>query len=64
MTANDKVYSKEWNKWSGGGACCAGSVDVESSHCLSNPILDGEVWMLNKNDDDDASFSNVLTFTL
>ena len=34
-----------------GGACGTGSTDVESSHCLSNPILDGKMQTLNKNDD-------------
>ena len=36
-----------------GGACDAGSTDLESSNCLSNPILDGNTQMLNENDDDD-----------
>ena len=26
---------------------------MESSHCLSNPIKDGKIQKLNKNDDDD-----------
>ena len=33
------------------GACDAGSTSVESSHHPSNPILDGKLWALNKNDD-------------
>ena len=36
-----------------GGACGTESTDVESSHLLSNPILDGKIRMLNRNDDDD-----------
>ena len=36
-----------------GGACGAGLTDIESIHRLSNPILDGKIQMLNKNDDDD-----------
>ena len=35
------------------GACGAGSTHVESSRCPTNPILDGEIWTLNENDDDD-----------
>ena len=34
-----------------GGACGAESTNVESSHCLSNPILDGKSKMLNTKDD-------------
>ena len=34
------------------GACGAGSTDVEGSRHLSNSILDGKMWMLNKNNDD------------
>ena len=36
-----------------GGACGTGSMDVESSHLLSNPILDRKMRMLNDGDDDD-----------
>ena len=32
--------------------CGSGSMDVESSYQLSNPILDEKIWMLNENDDD------------
>ena len=39
-----------------GGPCGAGSTHTESSHCPSNPILDGKIRMLNDNDDDDESF--------
>ena len=35
------------------GACGTGSTDVESSHRLSNPILDGKIWTLSEIDDDD-----------
>ena len=35
-----------------GGACGAGSMDVESSHRLSSPILGGKIRTLNKNEDD------------
>ena len=45
----DGVYELAWS----GGACGAGFMYVESSHCLSNRILDGKVWMLNENDNDD-----------
>ena len=40
-----------------GGECSLGSADVESSHHLSNHILhvDGKIWMLNENNDDDLS---------
>ena len=29
-------------------ACGGGSTDVEDNHCLSNSILDGKIWTLNK----------------
>ena len=48
-----------------GGACGAKLTDVESSHCPSNPILDGKIRMLNENDDDgdddDDDFVSKLT---
>ena len=31
------------------------STDVEDSHRLSNPTLNGKIWTLNDNDDDDDS---------
>ena len=36
-----------------GGECGAGLTDVDSSHRSFNPILDGKMQTLNKNDDDD-----------
>ena len=29
-------------------------MNVEGSYCQSNPILDGKMWTLNKNDDGDG----------
>ena len=42
-----------------GGACGTESTDVESSHRLSNPILDGKIWMLNKSVKDDVDIKFV-----
>ena len=60
VTASRKASRKKWSECDGGyelvgsgGACDAGSMDVEGSHHSSNPILDGKMQMLNKNDDDD-----------
>lgn len=45
-----------------GGACGAESMDMESSHCLSNPILDGKMQALNKNDDYENNKINKIEF--
>ena len=51
--AEEKVCDGEYELVGSGGACGAGSMHVESSCRQSNPILDGKIWMLNENDDDD-----------
>ena len=59
MTAGGKALEKvewvcggEYELVGSGGACDAGLVDVQRSHCPSNPILDGKIQALNENDDD------------
>ena len=47
-----------------GGAYDAGSTDVEGSHCLSNPILNGKMQTLKKNDDDDDVQSPIIPLCL
>ena len=64
----NECVMEDMNLLLGEGACCAGSIDVESSHHPSNLMLNGKIWTLNENDDDKTcimkSFSSLFSTKL